>query len=68
MGNGDGSEGAISGQVLGTYLHGPCLARNPQVADVLLGWVVGENLPNLVEREVEELRAARLDFVRRSGR
>lgn len=68
VGNGDGSEGAISGQVLGTYLHGPCLARNPQVADVLLGWVAGENLPTLVEREVEELRAERLEFVRRSGR
>ena len=68
VGNGDVSEGAISGHVMGTYLHGPCLARNPQIADVLLGWVVGEQLPHIAEREVEELRAERLEFVRRSGR
>jgi len=34
----------------------------------LLGWVVGELLPHIAEREVEELRAERLEFVRRSGR
>jgi len=40
-GAGDGSEGAVSGRVVGTYLHGPVLARNPALADLLLGWVVG---------------------------
>ena len=68
VGNGDVSEGAISGRVVGTYLHGPCLARNPQLADLLLGWVLDRDLEPLVEREVEELRAERLDYVRRSGR
>lgn len=68
VGNGDGSEGAVSGRVIGTYLHGPCLARNPQIADVLLGWVVGRDFEPIVEREVEELRAERLAYVRRSGR
>ena len=38
VGNGDGTEGAISGHVVGTYLHGPGLARNPALADLLLGW------------------------------
>jgi hypothetical protein len=35
VGNGDGSgtEGAVSGRVIGTYLHGPLLARNPALAD-----------------------------------
>jgi lipid II isoglutaminyl synthase (glutamine-hydrolysing) len=42
VGNGDGSgtEGAVSGRVLGTYLHGPVLARNPALADLLLGWAL----------------------------
>lgn len=68
VGNGDVSEGAISGRVIGTYLHGPCLARNPQLADLLLGWVVGRELEPKPEREVEALRAERLEYTRRSGR
>ena len=36
-GNGDsGVDGAISGNIFGTYLHGPVLARNPEFADLLL--------------------------------
>jgi lipid II isoglutaminyl synthase (glutamine-hydrolysing) len=41
VGNGDGTEGAYSGRVVGTYLHGPALVRNPSLADLLLGWVAG---------------------------
>jgi lipid II isoglutaminyl synthase (glutamine-hydrolysing) len=33
----DGTEGARQGGVFGTYLHGPVLARNPALADLLLG-------------------------------
>jgi len=44
-GNGDGIEGAYAGRVLGTYLHGPALVRNPGLADLLLGWVVGPMRP-----------------------
>jgi CobQ-like glutamine amidotransferase family enzyme len=33
----DRSEGAVSGSVVGTYLHGPVLAFNPGFADRLLG-------------------------------
>ena len=29
-GEGDGSEGAVQGRVVGTYLHGPVLARTPR--------------------------------------
>jgi hypothetical protein len=39
-GAGDGTEGAWSGRVVGTYLHGPVLARNTALADVLLGWAL----------------------------
>jgi CobQ-like glutamine amidotransferase family enzyme len=45
-GNKDGTvEGAVAGRVWGTYLHGPVLARNPQLADLLLSWVVGPLSP-----------------------
>jgi len=46
VGNLDGSyEGAVTGRVWGTYLHGPVLARNPLLADLLLSWVVGDLAP-----------------------
>ena len=33
----DATEGARQGNLVGTYLHGPVLARNPALADLLLG-------------------------------
>lgn len=56
---GDGIDGAVQGSVVATYLHGPCLARNPQLADHLLSRVVGE-LPPLEIGEVAQLRKERL--------
>ena len=50
VGNGDGTEGAWAGRVLGTYLHGPVLVRNPGLADLLLTWAAGR-LPPLADRE-----------------
>jgi len=64
-GNGDGSggEGAVAGSVVGTYLHGPVLARNPALADHLLGMAVGgaDGLEPLDASLEERLRAARLE-------
>jgi len=34
----DGGEGAVQGRIVGTYLHGPLLPKNPWLADRLLGW------------------------------
>lgn len=47
--DGRGTEGAWSsdGRILGTYPHGPVLARNPDLADHLLGLALGEPLPPL---------------------
>jgi CobQ-like glutamine amidotransferase family enzyme len=59
IGNGDGTDGAVCGRVIGTYLHGPVLARNPALADHLLESVLG-SLPELVVAEVEQLRQERL--------
>ena len=72
VGNGDGTEGAIGGRVVGTYLHGPALARNPALADLILSWFVGELEP-LDDGEVSQLREERRQFVasesaRRSSR
>lgn len=56
---GDGFDGAVQGSVVATYMHGPCLARNPELADHLLSQVVGE-LPPLELPEVDLLRRERL--------
>jgi CobQ-like glutamine amidotransferase family enzyme len=61
---GDGVDGAVQGSVVATYLHGPCLARNPQLADHLLSRVVGD-LPPLELPEVDLLRRERLAAPRR---
>jgi CobQ-like glutamine amidotransferase family enzyme len=62
---GDGIDGAVQGSVIATYLHGPCLARNPQLADHLLSRVVGD-LPPLELPEVDLLRRERLAAPRRA--
>jgi CobQ-like glutamine amidotransferase family enzyme len=36
----DGGEGAVQGRVVGTYLHGPLLPKNPWLADLVLGWAL----------------------------
>lgn len=55
-GNGNGFEGVLAGRVVGTYMHGPVLARNPGLADFLLGQAVRAVLPPLPMEEVEILR------------
>jgi CobQ-like glutamine amidotransferase family enzyme len=60
VGNGDGTEGAYAGKVLGTYLHGPVLVRNPGLADLLLGWVAGP-LPPLADADEEWARLLRAE-------
>jgi CobQ-like glutamine amidotransferase family enzyme len=61
---GDGIDGAVQGSVYATYLHGPCLARNPEFADLLLAQVVGRLAP-LELPEVDRLRRERLAAPRR---
>jgi len=68
VGNGDGTEGSVSGHIVGTYLHGPCLARNPDIADQLLSWALGRELTELVEPEVAQLRAERFGAVSETRR
>lgn len=58
------SEGAVQGSVIATYMHGPCLARNPQLADILLAKAMGVSLSELEPLEipaVTQLRAERTE-------
>jgi len=58
---GGGIEGAVSGSVIGTYMHGPALARNPELADYLLKQALGtDELAPLDLPEVDQLRRERL--------
>jgi CobQ-like glutamine amidotransferase family enzyme len=66
VGNGtpDRAEGHVAdvgrGRVIATYLHGPVLAQNPALADLLLRWV-HPGLPSMDgPAEAERLRAVRL--------
>jgi hypothetical protein len=61
IGNGDGTEGAVQGRVVGTYLHGPVLARNPGLADALLSWALDDPAPApLDDADHDSLREERL--------
>ncbi|NUT36934.1 MAG: glutamine amidotransferase [Hamadaea sp.] len=66
VGNDGVTEGAWSETILGTYAHGPALARNPALADLLLAWATAaESLPPLDETWTGRLRAERLTAVGR---
>jgi lipid II isoglutaminyl synthase (glutamine-hydrolysing) len=73
VGNGAGGhdDGFVTGHLVGTYLHGPVLARNPELADLVLSWVVGD-LPPLPRADVDDesrgLREERLAAVERRRR
>lgn len=62
VGNGDAEpvEGVVQGSVIGTYMHGPLLARNPELADYLLAKATGTELAPLELPQVDRLRRERL--------
>lgn len=64
----DGTEGAVQDRVIGTYPHGPILARNPDLADHLLELALGRQLDPLPNAELDELRRQRVAAVRRAKR
>jgi len=62
------TDGAVQGRVVGTWLHGPVLPRNPELADLLLGWALGGPLEPMGDREsrfAELVRAERIAEARR---
>lgn len=64
----DGTDGAVAGKVIGTYPHGPILARNPALADHLIELALDRKLRPLVRPEIAELRRQRLAHVRKLTR
>ncbi len=65
-GNDGKTEGAWQGKVVGTYLHGPALSRNPALGDLVLSWALDvplSTLPPVPDVWPEKLRAERLAAV-----
>jgi CobQ-like glutamine amidotransferase family enzyme len=60
VGNGDGTDGVLTPTVVGTYLHGPVLARNPDLADLLLHRATGLTLSPLEVPGQDEARRLHL--------
>ncbi|MFN3340252.1 MAG: type 1 glutamine amidotransferase [Dietzia sp.] len=59
-------EGVVQGSMIATYMHGPVLARNPELADLLLCRALGvDSLPPVEVPAVEQLRRERLTAARR---
>jgi hypothetical protein len=66
QGNGNGVggvDGAINGNVFGTYLHGPVLARNPEFADLLLARATGKEIAQIDDSLANQYAAWRRSLV-----
>ena len=63
VGNGNGTEGAYRDHIVGTYMHGPALVRNPGLADLLLRWAIKRDLEPIDDSWAGRLRAERLATV-----
>jgi CobQ-like glutamine amidotransferase family enzyme len=68
--NGDGTEGVIAGRAVGTNLRGPCLPRNPELADFLISAALAHRYGTFdLEPMADHLeRAARDAAVQRARR
>lgn len=67
----DRHEGAVAGRIVGTYLHGPLLPKNPAFADLLIGWALERRAsrPVVLEPLGDDLeRVAHRVAVARAGR
>ncbi|WP_412099631.1 type 1 glutamine amidotransferase [Corynebacterium aurimucosum] len=56
-----GAEGAVQGSVIATYMHGPVLARNPQLADLLLAKAMGVALSELEPLDIPAINQLRTE-------
>jgi len=63
-GNGaSGVDGAVVGNIFGTYLHGAVLARNPEFADLLLERALGNELPRVDDPLADEYAKYRRSII-----
>ncbi|WP_259820952.1 type 1 glutamine amidotransferase [Dietzia maris] len=59
-------EGVVQGSIIATYMHGPALARNPELADLLLCRALGvDSLPPVEVPAGAQLRRERIAAARR---
>ena len=63
----DGTEGAVQGRVIGTYPHGPVLARNHALADHVLSVALDRELEPLDRPEIDELHRQCVFFFCKQG-
>jgi len=56
---GDSTEGIVSQHFIGTYLHGPLLPKNPNVADWLIAKAIGRTITELVHLPDQFIAQAR---------
>ena len=62
VGNGAGVakvDGVVQGSVIATYMHGPALARNPQLADLLIARALDVPLADLAPLDLEDVSLLR---------
>lgn len=73
IGNGDGVasstgkekvDGVVQGSVIATYMHGPALARNPQLADLLIARALDIPLAELEPLELDAVTKLREERLR----
>ncbi len=64
---GAAQEGALQGSIVATYLHGPVLALNPGLADLLLGRALGRPLEPVEHPQEQPPRQERLSRSAPSG-
>ena len=65
VGNGDAKvDGVVQGSVIATYMHGPALARNPQLADLLIARALDIPLAELQPLELDAVTKLREERLR----
>ena len=65
VGNGDAKvDGVVQGSVIATYMHGPALARNPQLADLLIARALDIPLAELLPLELDAVTKLREERLR----
>lgn len=52
-------DGVVQGSVIATYMHGPALARNPQLADLLIARALDVPLAELAPLDLEDVAQLR---------
>ena len=65
VGNGDAKvDGVVQGSVVATYMHGPALTRNPQLADLLIARALDIPLAELEPLELDAVTKLREERLR----